>query len=72
MPPGRHVEYRDLEQALRCEAKAVEARGESWTAAEVARKLNEVADLLEKIRRQHQTGINASMGKRSGTSPGNI
>ncbi len=62
------MDYHDLELELRKEAAAVVKDGD-WTAAEVAAKLEEIALKLSRIRRQRQTGINASMGKRSGTKP---
>ena len=66
------LEYRDLELGLSSEADAVASKGDAWTADEVARKLREISDLLARIRQKHQTGINASMGKRSGTGPEDI
>lgn len=60
------MEYKDLEIALHTEAEAVASKKENWTAEMVARRLNEIADLLTKIRKQHQSGVDASMGKRSG------
>ena len=62
------MEYRELESALRQEAEKVEAAGQSWPAERVAEKLTEIADQLTRIRNQHQGGVNASMGKRSGWS----
>lgn len=60
------MEYKDVEIALRSEAEAVAEKGDEWPAERVARRLEEIADLLTRIRRQHQGGVNASMGKRSG------
>lgn len=60
------MEYRDLEERLKGEADAVADEGREWTASQVAAKLNQIAGILEKIRHQHQTGIDASLGKRSG------
>ncbi len=63
------MEYRDLELELKREALKAAEKGGSWSAAEVARKLEEIAFKLSQIRHSHETGINASMGKRSGTKP---
>lgn len=60
------MEYKDLEERLKGEADAVEEEDRGWRAEEVAAKLNQIAGILEKIRNQHQTGIDASLGKRSG------
>lgn len=62
------MEYRDLEISLRQEAEEVAGASESWPAERVSQRLVEIADLLERIRHQHQGGINATMGKRSGRS----
>lgn len=62
------MEYQDLEISLRQEAEEIAADAQEWPAESVARRLTEIADLLERIRRQHQGGINATMGKRSGRS----
>ncbi|MCL6106464.1 MAG: hypothetical protein M1309_03825 [Actinobacteria bacterium] len=61
-------DYRELELALRKEAAEAKAAGEAWPADEVSRRLAEVADALAAIRRRPETGINASMGKRSGSA----
>lgn len=61
------MEYKNLEDDLRAQSESIARQDSDWTAEEVARKLNEIADLLARIRHQHQTGINASMGKRSGS-----
>lgn len=63
---GGAVEYKDLEEALRTEAKAVAGEKRSWTAEDVAARLEKLADQLAAIRHGHQGGIDASMGKRSG------
>ncbi len=63
------MDYRDLELELRREASAVVEKGGGWSAAEVASKLEEIAFKLSQIRRRQETGINASMGKRSGRKP---
>lgn len=61
------MEYTELENRIRAEAEAADREEKEWPASEVAEKLRRIADLLERIRHQHQTGINASMGKRSGS-----
>lgn len=61
------MDYQDIEITLRTEAKAIAAQGGEWPARDVAKRLQEIADLLTKIRNEHQGVINASMGKRSGT-----
>jgi hypothetical protein len=60
------MQYEQLERALRKEAATISQKGAAWSAAEVSRKLEQIADQLAGIRHQHQTGIDASMGKRSG------
>ena len=60
------MEYTELENRIRAEAEAVDREEREWPASEVAGKLRQIADLLERIRHQHQTGIDASLGKRSG------
>ena len=62
------TDYRDLELALRKEAGEAKKSGEAWPADKVARRLAEVADALAAIRLRRETGINASMGKRSGSA----
>ncbi|MEK7816673.1 MAG: hypothetical protein AAB281_00295, partial [Actinomycetota bacterium] len=53
-------------ERLKGEADAVTDDGRDWRAEEVAAKLNQIAGFIERIGRQHQTGIDASLGKRSG------
>lgn len=59
-------EYRDLERAIRSEAQRIAAKGEPLSAQEAARRLYEIANEITGIRQAHETGIDASMGKRSG------
>ncbi len=61
-------DYRELELALRKEATEAKATGKAWPADKVAGRLAEIADALAAIRRRPETGINASMGKRSGSA----
>lgn len=61
------MDYKDLERALRAEARTVADQKEDWPAERVARKLEEIASVMTVIRRQHMGAVNASMGKRSGT-----
>lgn len=63
------IEFQELEESLRAEADNVAASGESWSAERASDRLREIADLLTRIRNQHQGGIDASMGKRSGNPP---
>lgn len=37
-----------------------------WTAAEISERLQRIANQLAMIRREHQSDIDASIGKRSG------
>lgn len=66
------MEYIELEITLRSESERVRQEGQDWPPEKVAEKLVQVADIIAKIRRQHQTGINASLGKRSGRTLDNI
>lgn len=60
------MEYEELESALRKEAQSISRESKDWAAADVARRLEEIADKLAMIRHRRQTGIDASIGKRSG------
>lgn len=60
------MEYRELEETIRSDAAKTAKEDRVWTAAEVSCRLQEIADELTMIRRGHQGGIDASMGKRSG------
>ena len=60
------LDYRELETIIIEEAEAVAAAGKDWSAAEVAARFREIAEQLAMIRKQHATGVDASMGKRSG------
>ncbi|MHB8858990.1 MAG: hypothetical protein ACYC6Z_05850 [Thermoleophilia bacterium] len=60
------MEYEDLELSLRSEAQSISRGNRDWTSAEVSHKLEEIADRLADIKHRRQTGIDASMGKRSG------
>ncbi|MHB1389977.1 MAG: hypothetical protein ACYCXF_01920 [Thermoleophilia bacterium] len=60
------MEYLDLINTLHHEAESVLAAQDSWTAEQVAGRLSQIADALMRIRNQHESGIDASMGKRSG------
>ena len=60
------MEYEELENALREEARSLLKEDRILPAADVARRLEEIADELASIRHRRQTGIDASIGKRSG------
>lgn len=60
------MEYEDLEISLRNEAQSISRGKRDWTPAEVSQKLEDIADRLADIKHRRQTGIDASMGKRSG------
>ncbi len=60
------MDYKELEDAIRAEADAVAMEAREWQAADVATRLRRIADQLATIRRGRQSGIDASMGKRSG------
>lgn len=60
------MDYRELEEAIRADAAKTITEDREWTAAEVARRLQQIADELARIRLEQQGGIDASMGKRSG------
>ncbi|MHB0866594.1 MAG: hypothetical protein ACYC6B_04605 [Thermoleophilia bacterium] len=60
------MEYMTMVKSLHDEAESVLATGDSWTATQVSRRLLEIADAMVRIRNQHESGIDASMGKRSG------
>lgn len=62
------MEYLKLVKMLHAEAQAVLAAGDSWSAEHVSQRLSEIADALVRISNQHESGIDASMGKRSGRS----
>ena len=60
------MDYMELEQALKAEASEIAREDRQWKAADVSRRLSQIADELARIRREHPAGIDASMGKRSG------
>ncbi len=60
------MEYRELEDAIRSEARSLAGDDREWTSKQVSERLEKIADQLEAIRREGQGGIDASMGKRSG------
>lgn len=60
------MELRDIEEAIRVEAASVDKEGRDRTASEVSQSLRRIADQLAFIRNEHEGGIDASMGKRSG------
>lgn len=62
----KYSEYSDLENALRQEALSVSGEDRTWTSSEVSLRLTEIADVIKSIGNSGQSGINASMGKRSG------
>ncbi|MHB9112916.1 MAG: hypothetical protein ACYC4D_09895 [Thermoleophilia bacterium] len=60
------MDLRELEEAIRADAAKTAKEDRDWNAGEVSRRLQQIADDLARIRREHQGGIDASMGKRSG------
>lgn len=60
------MDLRELEETIRAEAATVARKEQDWTNADISRRLLEIADQLAAIRLEHASGINASMGKRSG------
>lgn len=60
------MDLKDLEDAIRADAAKTAKENRDWNAAEVSRRLQQIADDMARIRREHQGGIDASMGKRSG------
>lgn len=63
---GETMDLREVEAAIRVEAASVAKEGRDRTATEVSRSLQHIADQLAFIRNEHEGGIDASMGKRSG------
>jgi len=61
------MDYRELEEALRADAAKIAGEKSKWKAADVSKRLEQIADELAAIRLEHQGGIDASMGKRSGS-----
>jgi len=62
------MDYRELEEAIRVDAAKTATEDREWTAVDVSRRLQQIADQLAGIRLEHQGGIDASMGKRSGSN----
>ncbi|MDO8735888.1 MAG: hypothetical protein Q7K29_02240 [Thermoleophilia bacterium] len=60
------MDYQELEEAIRADAAKTAKEDRKWTAVDVSRRLEQIADEMAKIRLEHQGGIDASMGKRSG------
>lgn len=60
------MEYRKLEETIRADAAKTATENRTWSAVEVSQLLQQIADELTRIRREHHSGIDASMGKRSG------
>ena len=60
------MDYRELEEAIRADAAKTAKEDRTWTSSEVAGRLQKLADEMARIRLEHQGGIDASMGKRSG------
>ncbi|MHB1325396.1 MAG: hypothetical protein ACYDGS_02575 [Thermoleophilia bacterium] len=60
------MDLREIEERVRAEAASVAKAGRDRTATEVSRNLQHIADQLAFIRNEHEGGIDASMGKRSG------
>lgn len=60
------MDLKDLEDAIRADAAKTAQENRMWNAEEISHRLQKIADELARIRREHQGGIDASMGKRSG------
>jgi hypothetical protein len=62
----RILDLKELEDSIRTDAANIARENGDWNAESVSRRLQQIADDLARMRRDHEGGIDASMGKRSG------